>query len=70
MKDNVQTYKARLVAKVYKQKQRVETFLLVAMLKSIRILIAIATYHDYKIWQMNIKTTFLDESFHKDVYMK
>jgi hypothetical protein len=40
------------------------------MLKSIRILIAIATYHDYKIWQMNIKTTFLDESFHKDVYMK
>jgi hypothetical protein len=49
MKDNVQTYKARLVAKVYKQKQRVETFLLVAMLKSIRILIAIATYHDYKI---------------------
>ena len=70
MKDNVQTYKARLVAKVYKQKQRVETFLLVAMLKSIRILIAIATYHDYKIWQMNIKTTFLDESFHRDVYMK
>jgi hypothetical protein len=70
MKDNVQTYKARLVAKVYRQKQRVETFLLVAMLKSIRILIAIATYHDYKIWQMNIKTTFLDESFHKDVYMK
>jgi hypothetical protein len=70
MKDNVQTYKARLVAKVYRQKQRVETFLLVAMLKSIRILIAIATYHDYKIWQMNIKTTFLDESFHRDVYMK
>jgi hypothetical protein len=70
MKDNVQTYKARLVVKVYRQKQRVETFSLVAMLKSIRILIAIATYHDYKIWQMNIKTTFLDESFHKDVYMK
>jgi hypothetical protein len=70
MKDNVQTYKARLVVKVYRQKQRVETFSLVAMLKSIRILIAIATYHDYKIWQMNIKTTFLDESFHRDVYMK
>jgi len=49
MKDNVQTYKARLVVKVYRQKQRVETFSLVAMLKSIRILIAIATYHDYKI---------------------
>jgi len=70
MKDNIQTYKARLVVKVYRQKQRVETFSLVAMLKSVRILIAIATYHDYKIWEMNIKTTFLDESFHKDVYMK
>ena len=49
MKDNVQTYKARLVAKVYRKKQRVETFSLVAMLKSVRIQIAIATYHDYKI---------------------
>jgi hypothetical protein len=49
MKDNVQIYKARLVVKVYKQKQKVETFSLVAMLKSVRILIAIITYHDYKI---------------------
>ncbi|KAJ8754112.1 hypothetical protein K2173_002010 [Erythroxylum novogranatense] len=52
MDGNVHTYKARLVAKGYRQKQGVdfdETFSPVAMLKSIRILLAIAAYHDYEI---------------------
>ena len=43
----VKTYKARLVAKVYSQKEGIdyeETFSPVAMIKSIRILFAIATY--------------------------
>ena len=43
MEGNVVTYKARLVAKGYCQRPRVyydETFSLVAMLKSIRILLA------------------------------
>lgn len=54
MDGNVITYKARLVAKGYKQKEGIdydETFSPVAMLKSIRILLAIAAYHDYEIWQ-------------------
>jgi hypothetical protein len=48
----VQTFKARLVAKGYTQVEGVdfeETFSPVAMLKSIRILLAIATYYDYEI---------------------
>ena len=48
----VKTYKARLVAKGFRQKQEidyVETFSPVAMLKSIRITLAIAAYHDYEI---------------------
>ena len=52
IKGNVITYKARLVAKGYKQRQGVDfdkTFSLVAMLKSIRILLTIAAYHDYEI---------------------
>ena len=46
-----------------------ETFSPVAMLKSIRILIAIAAYHDYEIWQMDVKTAFLNGNLLEDVYM-
>ena len=48
----VETYKARLVAKGYRQQEGIdydETFSPVAMLKSIRILLAIAAYYDYEI---------------------
>ncbi|KAJ8773530.1 hypothetical protein K2173_005776 [Erythroxylum novogranatense] len=57
MDGNVITYKARLVAKGFRQRQGInydETFSPVAMLKSIRILLAIATHYDYEIWQMEI----------------
>src|ERR1041385_904761 len=60
---NVSVYKARLVAKGFRQIQGVdyeETFSPVAMIKSIRILLAIAAYHDYEIWQMDVKTAFLN----------
>ena len=50
MNGNVHTFKARLVAKGFKQTHGVdndETFSPVAMLKSIRIILAIAAYYDY-----------------------
>ena len=50
MEGNVITYKARLVAKGYRQRQGIdydETFSLVAMLKSIRILLVIFAHYDY-----------------------
>ena len=40
-----------------------------AMVKSIRILLAIAAFHDYEIWQMDVKTAFLNGSLEEDVYM-
>ena len=46
-----------------------ETFSPVAMLKSVRILLAIAAYFDYEIWQMDVKTTFLNGNLTDDVYM-
>jgi len=49
---NVTIYKARLVAKGFRQIQGVdydETFSPVAMLKSVRILLAIAAHYDYEI---------------------
>jgi hypothetical protein len=72
MDGKVHTYKARLVAKGYKQIHGIEydeTFSLVAMLKSVRILLAIAAYHDYEIWQMDVKTAFLNGNLLEDVYM-
>ncbi|CAL8133166.1 unnamed protein product [Prunus armeniaca] len=48
----VETYKARLVAKDYRQREEIdyeETFFHVAMIKSIRILLVITAYYDYEI---------------------
>jgi hypothetical protein len=39
------------------------------MLKSVRILLAIAAYFDYEIWQMDVKTVFLNGNLTEDVYM-
>ena len=56
---NVTVYKARLVAKGFRQVQGVdydETFSPVAMLKYVQIMLAIAAFYDYEIWQMDVKT--------------
>ena len=72
MDGNVSVYKARLIAKGFRQVQGVdydETFSPVAMLKSVRIMLAIAAYFDYEIWQMDVKTAFLNGNLTEDVYM-
>ncbi|KAL0457931.1 UNVERIFIED_CONTAM: Retrovirus-related Pol polyprotein from transposon RE1 [Sesamum latifolium] len=59
----VTAFKARLVAKEYTQRLGVdfeETYSPVAMAKSIRILLAIAAWYDYEIWQMDVKMAFLN----------
>ncbi|GKD49738.1 retrotransposon protein, putative, ty1-copia subclass, partial [Tanacetum coccineum] len=38
-------------------------------IRAIRILIAIATFYDYEIWQMNVKTAFLNGRLSEEVYM-
>nr|GEW04249.1 putative retrotransposon Ty1-copia subclass protein [Tanacetum cinerariifolium] len=69
----VHTYKARLVAKEYTQTLRIdyeETFSLVVDIKAIRILIAITVFYDYAIWQMDVKTAFLNGYLSEEVYME
>jgi hypothetical protein len=39
------------------------------MLKSIRILLAIAPFYDHEIWQMDVKMAFLNGNLSEDVYM-
>ena len=72
MEGNVITYKARLIAKGYHKRQGIyydKTFSPIAMLKSIRILRAIVDYYDYEIWQIDVKTAFLNGNIYEEVYM-
>ena len=69
---NVTIYKARLAAKGFRQVQEVdydETFSPVAMLKSLRIMLAIAAFYDYEIWQMDVKTAFLNGFQEEELYI-
>ncbi|GKA31625.1 retrotransposon protein, putative, ty1-copia subclass [Tanacetum coccineum] len=69
----VHTYKARLVAKGFTQTPGIdyeETFSPVADIRAIRILIAIAAFYDYEIWQMDVKTAFLNGYLNEEVYME
>ncbi|GKB57391.1 retrotransposon protein, putative, ty1-copia subclass, partial [Tanacetum coccineum] len=64
--------KARLVAKGFTQLYWVdyeEKFSLVAVIRVIKILIAIAASCDYEIWQMDVKTAFLNGYLDEDIYM-
>ncbi|GJR78054.1 retrotransposon protein, putative, ty1-copia subclass [Tanacetum coccineum] len=72
MDGKVHTYKARLVAKGYTQTHGIDyekTFSPVAKIKSIRIMLAIVAFHDYEIWQMDVKTAFLNGKLTEDVFM-
>ena len=46
-----------------------ETFSPVVMLKSIRILLSIAASLDYEIWQIDVKTAFLNDNLDEEIYM-
>nr|GFB79953.1 hypothetical protein [Tanacetum cinerariifolium] len=67
----VYIYKAHLVAKGFTQTYGAdyeETFS--PDIRAIRILIAIAAYYDYEIWQINVKTTFLNGFLDEKIYME
>jgi hypothetical protein len=69
----VTTKKARLVAKGYSQVEGLnfdETYALVARLESIRILLAYATYYGFKLYQMDVKSAFLNGPIKEEVYVE
>ena len=70
--EKVKIYKVRLVVKDYRQHYGIDydkTFSLVAIFKSIQIMLAIAAHFNYEIWQMNVKIAFLNGELKEEVYM-
>jgi hypothetical protein len=65
--------KARLVAKGYSQVKGLdfdETYAPITRLESIRILLAYATYHGFKLYQMDVKSAFLNGPIKEEVYVE
>ena len=65
--------KSRLVAQGYTQIEGLdfgETYAPVARLESIRILLAYATHHDFKLYQMDVKSAFLNGPISEEVYVE
>jgi hypothetical protein len=65
--------KAQLVAKGYSQVEGLdfdETYAPVARLESIRILLAYGTYHGFKLYQMVVKSAFLNRPIKEEVYVE
>ena len=65
--------KARLVAKGYNQQEGIdyeETFAPVARMEAIGIFLAYATYMNFKVYQMDVKSAFLNGKIKEDVYVQ
>jgi hypothetical protein len=69
---NIERFKARLVAKDFTQRERIdynETFSPVSCKDSFKIIMALVTYYDLELHQMDVKTAFLNGDLEKNVYM-
>jgi hypothetical protein len=65
--------KARLVAKGYSQVEGLdfdEIFAPITRLESIHILLAYITHHGFKLYQMDVKSAFLNGPIKEDVYVE
>ena len=70
---SIEKYKARFMARGFSQVEGVdydETFAPVARYTSIRVVISIAVEMGWKIHQMDVKTTFLNDLIGEEVYIE
>ncbi|GKB87331.1 retrovirus-related pol polyprotein from transposon TNT 1-94 [Tanacetum coccineum] len=64
--------KARLIARGYRQEEGIdfkESFALVARLEAVRIFLAFAAHMNMILYQMDVKTAFLNGILHEEVYI-
>ena len=69
----IDRHKARLVVKGYKQqygRDYDETYAPIARMETMRVVIAIATQHKWKVFQMDVKSAFLNGLLKEEVYVE
>lgn len=69
---SVQKYKARLVVRGFSQQQGVdyeETFTPVARFETVRMILALAAQKEWKIFQFDVKSAFLNGDLQEEVYV-
>nr|GEV58100.1 zinc finger, CCHC-type [Tanacetum cinerariifolium] len=70
---SIDKYKARLVIQGFRKKDGIDffdTYVPVARIFTIRLLLALADIHDLVIHQMDVKTAFLNGDLDEEIYMK
>ena len=70
---NVVRNKAWLVAQGYNQEEGIdfdETFALVATLEAIKLLLSFACHLNFKLFQMDVKSSFLNGFIQEEVYIE
>jgi len=71
--ENIIRNKARLVAKSYTQIEGTDfekTFALVTRFEAIRMTLAFASFKDFKLFQMDAKSVFLNSFIEEEVYVE
>ena len=69
----IERNKARLAVKGYKQQQGRDyekTFVRVSRMETVRTVLSIAEKQKWKVYQMNVKSTFLNGVLKEDVYVE
>lgn len=70
---SINKHKAKLVVKGYSQVFGVdfsETFASVARLDTVRMLLALAAHNAWKIYQLDVKSTFLNVYLEEEIYVE
>jgi hypothetical protein len=72
VKEEVERYKAKLVTKAIVKSMRLTMmrFLLLSRLETIRLIIVIVAQHGWRIYQIDVKSTFLNDFLEEKVYIE